>query len=208
MELTCAEVQEAAAEFALGILPQSERGLVATHLLRCYRCRREVAALSEVASQLLDVVPGTEPPLGFDRAVMARMTPRRRGRRLGWAVLGAAAACALLVGVALQIPGGSGHPVRPTSEVAVFREGGVAVGSVTAGGQPVWVSVTVRGAAVSGPIACQVVSRTGSVQTLGVFELVHGSGSWAAPDPAGIRGDRDARLVDSAGRVLATATLH
>jgi hypothetical protein len=208
MQLSCFEVQEAVAEFALGILPQPERGLVATHLLGCYTCRTEAAALSDVASRLLDVVPGTEPSLGFDRAVMAQLTPRRRGRRVGWAVLGAAAACALLLGVALQIAGGSGHPVRPTPEVAVFREGGVAVGSVTASGQPVWVSVTVWGAAVSGPITCQVVSRTGSLQTLGVFELVYESGSWAAPDPAGIRGDREGRLVDLPERVLDTTTLH
>jgi hypothetical protein len=208
MELTCAEVQEAAAEFTLGILPQSDRGLAAAHRLHCYRCRREVAALREVASRLLDVVPGTEPPLGFDRAVMARVTPRWRGRRVTSAVLGAVAACALLVGVGLQVIGGSPQAARPTSEVAVFRDGGVAVGSVTASGQPLWVSVTVRGAAVSGPISCQVVSRTGSVQTLGVFELVHGSGSWAAAEPAGIRGDREAHLVDSSGRVIATATLY
>jgi hypothetical protein len=90
----------------------------------------------------------------------------------------------------------------------VLREGGVTVGTVTASGQPLWVSVTVRGATASGAITCQVVSRTGSVDTLGVFELVHGSGTWAAPDPAGIRGDREARLVDLSGRVIATATLY
>jgi predicted anti-sigma-YlaC factor YlaD len=208
MELICAEVREAAAEFALGILPQPDRSLVAAHLLRCRACRGEIAALGEVASRLLNVVPGTEPPLGFDRAVMARVTPPWRGRRVTWAVLAAVAACALLVGVALQVVGGSPHAARTTSEVAVLRDGGVAVGSVMAGGQPLWVSVTVRGVAVSGPIACQVVSRRGAVQTLGLFDLVGGSGSWAAPDPAGIRGDRLARLVDSRGRVIATATLH
>jgi hypothetical protein len=59
---------------------------------------------------------------------------------------------------------------------------------------------------VSGPVTCQLVDRNGSVQALGVFDLVDGTGSWAAPDPSGIEGRQQARLIDDSGRVTATAT--
>jgi hypothetical protein len=51
-----------------------------------------------------------------------------------------------------------------------------------------------------------MVDGDGSVETLGRFDLVHGSGSWAAPDPGGQRGYDQARLLDQAGQVIATAT--
>jgi hypothetical protein len=78
MEFTCVETREAAAEFALGILSQRQRRLVAAHLQRCEFCRREVAATTDIAKRLLDLIPGTEPPLGFDSYVMAQVSPRRR----------------------------------------------------------------------------------------------------------------------------------
>jgi hypothetical protein len=59
---------------------------------------------------------------------------------------------------------------------------------------------------VSGTVSCQLIGRDGSLETLGRFDLVHGSGSWAAPDPEGLPGYRTARLVDRTGRVIATAT--
>jgi hypothetical protein len=77
--LTCVETREAAAEFALGILDPAHRDEVARHLCRCHDCRVEVAGLTEVALRLLDVLPGTEPPLGFDRAVLFRVRPGRMG---------------------------------------------------------------------------------------------------------------------------------
>jgi hypothetical protein len=51
-----------------------------------------------------------------------------------------------------------------------------------------------------------LVDIDGSVETIGVFDLVNGSGSWAAPDPQGLRGYHQARLVDRTGQVLATAS--
>ncbi len=73
IDLTCAEARDLAAEFALDILEPEERSAVAAHLLRCPTCRAEVSGMEVVSERLLDLVPGTEPPLGFDRRVLARV---------------------------------------------------------------------------------------------------------------------------------------
>ena len=205
---TCDEIREAAAEFALGTLPQPQRSQVDAHLVGCRDCGDEVAALTEIATRLLDIVPGTEPPLGFDRTVLARVKPRRRRRTVAMATAAAVAICLLLAGTVLDITGRSHPAVTPPGLVGIFRENGVPVGTIAAGGHPLWVSVNVRGLAVSGSVTCQLVGGRSSETTLGLFDLVHGSGTWAAPDPGGIDGNQQARLIDPAGRVVATATLR
>src|SRR5262249_27686356 len=108
IELTCREVRDSSAEFALGILPAEERASVAAHLLRCPSCREEVEGMMAVGTRLLDLVPGTEPPLGFDRRVLARVHGShaaartrswRRPSRLVAAIAAAAAAAALFASV-------------------------------------------------------------------------------------------------------------
>lgn len=207
-ERTCEEIQEAAAEFALKVLPQPQRDLVAAHLLGCRDCGDEVAAFSDVAIRLLYIVPGTEPPLGFDRAVLLRVNPRPRTRAVTRATGAAVAVCLLLAGTVLDVTGRSHPAARPLGLVGVFRENGVPVGTLAAGGHPLWVRVSLRGVAMSGSVLCQLVTGHGAVETLGLFDLVHGSGIWAAPDPGGIEGQQQARLIDHAGQVIATATLR
>lgn len=91
-------VQESAAELALGLLSGPERAEALAHLESCATCRTTVEELSDVADRLLLLAPETEPPAGFETAVLARAEgashPRRRPRR---AVL-VAAAVALVVG--------------------------------------------------------------------------------------------------------------
>ena len=94
-ELTCAQVSEVSGEFALRILPDEQRAAVAAHLLRCPHCRREVDQMTAIGNQLLELLPGTEPPLGFDRRVLARIRPRHRRPFLAAAAAGAAAAIGL-----------------------------------------------------------------------------------------------------------------
>jgi hypothetical protein len=84
---------------------------------------------------------------------------------------------------------------------AAFRAGGVPVGSFSARGRPMWVSVAVRGLAVSGLVTCQLVDHNGAERTLGLFDLVEGAGTWATPDPPGIGRDQQAPLIDGSGRV-------
>jgi hypothetical protein len=122
------------------------------------------------------------------------------------AVAAAVAVGMVSLGAELAVAGGSQPAAIASAPVGVFREGGVPVGSFAASGHTSWVYVDVHGAAVSGPVSCVLVGRDGSVETLGLFDLVHGSGSWAAPDPDGLRGYHQARLVDRAGHVIATAS--
>jgi hypothetical protein len=116
--------------------------------------------------------------------------------------------CALVAIAATRAVGAGHHQRNRAQVVAAFWAGGVPVGSLTLSGRPLWVSVVVHGVAESGPVTCRLVSRRGSEKTMAQFDLVHGSGSWAAPDPGSLAEYRQARLVDAAGRVIAAAALR
>jgi hypothetical protein len=221
--LTCAEVQEAAAEFALDILEPAERGAVAAHLLRCPACREEVDAIARVGVRLVELVPGTEPPLGFDRRVLARVGPsttRPRWRAVGTivgrrprlytAMATAAAAAALVFGALGWFAGRDTHNSPPRAFLtAEFRQGGRDVGKVEIDnyqGSSPWVSMTVDAVTGSQRVTCELVGKDGSVTVIGSFDLVGGSGSWGAPDRVGWTGLARAQLVGRDGHVIATAT--
>jgi len=216
IELTCSQVRDASAEFALGILPAEERAAVAAHLLRCPSCRQEVEGMLAVGARLLDLVPGTEPPLGFDRRALARVHgsraaaragSRRRPSRLIAAIAAAAAAAALFLSIG-WIAHGDHDPSEPAHLTAEFHQNGQAIGEVDAyGAHPLWVSMSVHGATTSGWVTCELTGRYGTTR-LGSFELVHGGGAWSAPDPKGLDGVTGARLVDGQGRVIATAVFE
>jgi anti-sigma-K factor RskA len=213
IELTCTEVRDASAEFALGILPAEERASLAAHLLRCPSCREEVEGMMAVGARLLDLVPGTEPPLGFDRRALARVHGSRAAARAGsWrrpsrvitAIAAAAAAAALFASVGWMAHGDK-DPAEPAHLTAEFHQNGRAIGEVDAyGSHPLWVSMSVHGAAASGMVTCELIGRDGTIR-LGSFPLVRGGGAWSAPDPRGLEGVTGARLVDGQGRVVATA---
>lgn len=204
-ELACAEVREAATEYALGILSSTEAREVSDHLAVCPACRLEVEQIRVVGEELLDLVPDAEPPLGFDRKVMAGMRPRRHGRAL--LVAGSLAAAAAVV-IVLGLVALTGHRNGPHTDrlTAQLRRGGQIVGSVYVDGGPSWVSMTVRNAGLTGTVTCQMVTSSGSAVTVGEFEVVNGRGAWSAPDPAGGSHPVAVRLLAPDGRVLATAT--
>jgi anti-sigma factor RsiW len=212
-DLTCRDVQDSAAEYALDILDSDQRSAVAAHLIRCPDCRAEVETMSGVSTRLLELVPGTEPPLGFDQRVLAQVRQDRKvGRRwvsrrprLTAGLAAAVAAGALVIGsLGWFERESSSHPARAVL-AADFMQAGRNVGEVYATASPNWVSMTVSGARGAEKVTCQLVRRDGSITTLGSFDLVDGSGSWGAPDPAGFAGAAGARLVDSTGKVIATA---
>ena len=203
-DVTCTQVREAAGEFALGILPGEERGPMSAHLLRCPECRHEVDEMTRVGDQLLDLIPDAEPPLGFDRRVLSgvrthRARPRKRWIGAGLGVLAAAAAS--VVGVVLA----DGHGSHPHGSTAALVADGHRIGSVYTEGRPPWVWMTVDHAAFSGRVTCDLLEPDGTVRPLGSFDLVAGSGSWAAPEPAGAGPIVGARLVSATGQVIATA---
>ncbi|MEV6328610.1 hypothetical protein [Streptomyces sp. NPDC051909] len=71
----CQRLRENAAELALGVLPARERAAAVAHLDRCPGCRAYVQRLTAVGDGLLDLLPGAEPPLGFESRVVRVMLP-------------------------------------------------------------------------------------------------------------------------------------
>jgi hypothetical protein len=213
---TCAQVRDSAAEFALNILTPEERSVIAAHLIRCPECRAEVDAMSAVGSRLPELVPGTEPPLGFDRRVLARVRPQRNvGRRLLYrrprlaASLAAAAAAAVLVVASFGwFQGGGSTPPPKAVLTAEFFQGSRDVGELYASSSPAWLSMTVHGTTGAQKVTCRLIAKDGTATTIGSFDLVDGSGSWGAPDPGGLAGVAGAQLVDNSGHVIATATFR
>lgn len=210
VEPACATVRESLAELALGILRGDELRQVTAHLEHCRDCQREVTDMLPVASQLLELIPGTEPPLGFDRRVLREVTPAG-----GWARLHAghrvvltavAAAMAVVIGVSgwLVERGSSPGTARPQL-AAEFTAQGRDVGSIEAYGRPLWLKVTVHGAGMSGPVTCEMVHQDGTVTNMGTFDLVSGSGTWSTPDTGDMAGITGAQLVDAGGHVVAVA---
>ncbi|WP_369149187.1 anti-sigma factor [Streptomyces sp. R44] len=136
--MDCERLREEGAELALGILPARERAEAVAHLDRCPDCRAYVERLTVVGDGLLGLLPGAEPPVGFESRVVRTMTPARtpapapaaaapppaarrrvRGRRFRMAAAGVATALAFgfggwAVGTAVE---GAPQVVAPAPRV-------------------------------------------------------------------------------------------
>ena len=134
-ESNCAEVHDDLAEFALGVLEEHRRAVVAAHAERCAACAAEVTALTRSLDALLDSAPVADPPPGFaERTVAAAMTSRTdpagerptvvvpiapRARRW-WIATVAALVLALGAGIGLGSLLSSAAP-RPASQAEMAR---------------------------------------------------------------------------------------
>lgn len=214
----CETARESLAELALGALRGEELHRVSAHVEHCSECRREVTSMLPVASRLLELVPGTEPPLGFDRRVLSNVQQVERGGRRfegrggrfarhRTVIMAVAAAAAIVFGVSGWLVGAdsSGHHQSRPELTAEFVQQGRDVGEFEAYGKPLWLTVTVRGTGISGPVTCEMIHDDGSITTMGSFDLVGGSGTWSTPDPEGMANVTQAQLVDTTGKVVATA---
>ncbi len=212
-------MQELAAELALDILSGYERATAQAHLNQCPSCRAYVSSLTQVSDTMLGLVSGVEPPVGFEDRVLSRMgmassrQPRQPQRR--WFPIAVAAAVAALVfGVGGWVIG-SVAMSRTTNEsaaaefrfAALHTAGDHQIGQVfTYEGAPPWMYMSVMEEPNVTSVACQLVRRDGTTVPVGSFALSGGKGSWGAElklDPDTIVG---ARLVDTHGTVLATAS--
>ncbi|MGW5213501.1 anti-sigma factor family protein [Streptomyces sp. NPDC004051] len=72
-DVTCETLREVGAELALGVLPGRERAMAVAHLDRCAACREYIEHLTLVGDGLIGLVPGREPPLGFETRVARRL---------------------------------------------------------------------------------------------------------------------------------------
>lgn len=212
-------------ELALGIEDPARRPALLAHVARCAPCREDLAAMADVADRLAALAPAAEPAAGFEQRVLDRLAARAGPadlaavRRRRWAgssdrrpagavVAAAVAAAAVAVGVSvpLTLAARGGTPRTQVQDVALTSaQGPVGDVIVDHGGAP-WLSMWVEGWAGE-PLSCQLVTPSGAVVTVGVFTPGPQGGYWAAPIPAAARRAVTARLVDSAGRVVATARL-
>lgn len=223
-DLSCERMREQAPELALDILSGEERATVQAHLNECADCREYVGSLTQVSDQFLTLVPGVEPPLGFEDRVLARMgmtapQPRPSRRRHWLAVTAAAAVAALVFGAGGWVVGSvatspstvAALPGQQNNHVIRFASFWTSdkqkVGQVfTYQGEPSWLYMTVTAKPNIGWVACQLIRRDGKTVQVGAFTLAAGKGSWSADmtiDPSQVSG---ARLVSSDGSILASAS--
>jgi RNA polymerase sigma factor (sigma-70 family) len=73
-ELTCHQCHEIAAELALDTISGIERTQALAHLDNCTTCRDTVSALTLTVDRLIELIPETQPPPGFEHRVMTALT--------------------------------------------------------------------------------------------------------------------------------------
>ena len=78
----CERYADELAELALGTMTGRERAHILAHVESCPGCQAEMEQLSLAADSLLEVVPGVEPPLGFEVRLMERLGTGGATRRL------------------------------------------------------------------------------------------------------------------------------
>ncbi len=211
-ERDCDQFRAASVELALGILDGRERAEALAHLEHCPACHRELLLMGDLADRLVELTPGAEPPPGFETRVLASLTsPTRSPRRRQMAVVLAAAAVAVVVGIGGWVVGHRSTPGGPSIggnrvATAAFVTGNHQVGQVIASPGPhPWIYMAIDTGVGDQTVVCQVRRRDGTTVTLGSFRLSDGYGYWGAPIPAAstVTG---AELIDAGGRTIATAT--
>ncbi|MEV6729329.1 MULTISPECIES: zf-HC2 domain-containing protein [unclassified Streptomyces] len=225
-EMTCEQLRELDAELALDILPARERARAVAHLDRCPGCRVHIEQLSLVGDGLLGLLPGTEPPVGFESRVTTALQPApqqpppqpapARRRLLRPRVAVAAAALAVACGFAGWAAGTvieqASGPASPTGaanaqllQAPLMADGGE-VGRVFAHpGRQGWVYMSVDLEKTTPEVSCVLVNKDGTTTRLGTFSLQGGYGYWVAAadvNPTTLAG---ASLLTPDGTVLAKA---
>jgi hypothetical protein len=229
----CSRYADELAELALGIATGRERAEALAHVERCSKCHSEMEQLSAAADSMLEVIPGIEPPLGFEVRLAERLGAGRAGRpaagqrwrvrRLSLALASLAALIALGAGLgAGWLVRGSGPPPAGRSAFGTEQGGRVTTRSLVSGGRAIgyvtvysdpasggsratsWLYMSLDAGSWSGTATCEVRLADGSHVQLGSFWLDHGYGAWGVAVPAGTRPISSA-YVSSGKEVLASA---
>jgi hypothetical protein len=217
----CQEIQELAAELALGIASGEERARALEHLTSCPQCCSLVQEMSDVSDELLLVAPPLEPPVGFESRMMERFrTGFRRKPRL--ALILAAAALLLAAGA-----GGTYLAVRSDVRFAQhYREVFAAAqgeyfassplysgkrprGQIFAyQGSPSWVFLVLDGASTADRYSVRLVTRSGQEIDLGRFHRASGTTSWGRALPVDLHSVWRVELIPNLGTTLEAEFHH
>lgn len=211
--LDCAEVRELAPEFVLGVLDGDARADVVGHIDHCTACRTHVTELSETADAMLLLAPEAEPPPGFERRVVARITDdRRRSRWRTAKIVALVAAAAVILSVVtvrvIDSTRSSGTAAAAVQTVPMVGDDGTTVGQVDVvdNGGSVGLALTVSYALPDGTYRVVLAPKTLPREVLDTMTVTDGRGAWAGV--AQTRGLPAAlELVDDQGAVPCSAEL-
>ncbi|HSZ30318.1 MAG TPA: zf-HC2 domain-containing protein [Pseudonocardiaceae bacterium] len=215
-ELTCQQCREHAAELALGVLTGRERAGVLAHLDGCATCQGTVSGLTVTADRLVELLPGADPPVGFEQQVITALAPPPRARR--WWVPAAAVVLVIAFAAGGWTLGRAYHDVPSPETDAQAGVRTVMFTPLSAGdrqvgqayvypGRPSWIylSLDTDNDAASGTVRCELVHRDGSTVPLGTFTLAKGYGAWGVPAAIDRQTLAAIRLINDSGYTLATA---
>jgi hypothetical protein len=209
--LECAETQEHAPEFALGILHGAPRAELIAHLERCQACAVTVADFAEIVDGLTVLAPSAEPPVGFEDHVLRAMHDNQRPRRRTLRTLGALTALVVIV-IALSVAtvrvvDGLLAPADP-ARVGSIRANGAVIGKVviTPGAQP-WVILAIEGGLPDGRYRAEVLDLRRENVLVGEFDIAGGRGNWIVPESPGSAVAWQVRILNSDGTEVGRAGL-
>jgi hypothetical protein len=168
----CAEARDLFPELAMDVAAGDERARALRHLGGCPECRRELAATADAVDEMLLLAPEVEPPAGFERSVLARLTPATGPQPTAAPAVGPAAQPAAQPAAE---PAG-GPAAEPAAEPAKARFRRLAVPLL-------WAASIVAVAVLAGSA---VWSRTADDRNLAsdyrhTLDVAHGRGLSAAP---------------------------
>lgn len=219
----CGHCRELAPELALGLVTGPERAEALLHLQGCAGCRDHLAELARLHDSLLALIPGAEPPAGFETRVLARLDTRQvRPARRRVALTAAAVLAAAVFGGAVVAgvsdrgpePVPAAQPAPPASPDAGERT--VMYAPLTAGdreigqvyayrGSQSWMYVYLEANTSPGPLTCVLQLEDGSTTAPTSFPVTGGDAFWGGPVPLGRSGLAGVRVSDATGTLLATA---
>ncbi|HEY5304334.1 MAG TPA: zf-HC2 domain-containing protein [Acidimicrobiales bacterium] len=212
----CEEFRDDIVELALGTLTGRRRSRALDHIATCERCSDELASLSDVTDALLILSPVSEPPFGFEQRLIERYRAganlRNRPRRQRLVLVGVAAVVLATLSFAVGsnlIARHSSPPAAVASPVtAHLTSGGQVLGQVIlSAGSPSWITMSLDDPGWSGTAWCNVRLKSGRIESVGHFSVVHGYGAWSAEVHASAGQVVSANVTDDYGTVLASATL-
>ena len=212
MTLTCAQLEDVAAELALGTVSGAERAAALDHLAGCAACRNLVDQLARAADSLLLLAPEAQPPPGFESKVLSRIgvargtaARARPGRRRR--VLVGVAAAALVAGLsgagATMLADDDRRPPEIRTALASDDQGRWTCRAVVYGDNPTWLVVSLD--RTDGLNAAFSVEAFGSGSAgpvpVGTFTIDRGHGSLAKAIQLPADELQSVRVLDAGGRV-------
>lgn len=189
--LRCTDLRSLAPDLALDELTGADRAAALEHLATCADCRSFVAELAVVADSLLLLAPESEPPPGFETAVLSRTTggsPRRAMHRRWRAAAIAVGAAAAGVVLGIVVADGVSDPTAPRLPIAAVLTGadGDPAGTVVLAADPDRMTCVFESERFGGAYAVEVDVDGGGTVDLGEFHADGAPWSWTIELPDGI----------------------